>query len=134
MHFVITRIRIHIMKKITLLFAGLMALAVAGCVKSTPEQAVDEFYKATQNNDYTTALTYTNISDKEKEPLVNLLENMEMVIYEYEILGSNIDKGDSTATVYLRLVTANNINPDSSETELNVPCVKMGRHWKVKFI
>ena len=50
------------MKKITLLFAGLMTLAVAGCVKSTPEQSVDNFYKATQNNDYTTALTYTNIS------------------------------------------------------------------------
>ena len=122
------------MKKITILLTALMALMVAGCSKSTPEQAVDKFYHATQNNDYKTALTYTNLSDKEKEPLLNLLENMDMVIHEYEILGSNIDEGDTTATVYMRLVTANNINPDSSETELNIPCVKHGRHWKVKFI
>lgn len=122
------------MKKTTVLFAVLMAMAFTGCVKSSPEATVDSFYQATQNNDYATALSYTNISDKEKEPLINLLENMEMVIYEYEVLGSNIDKGDTTATVYLRLVTANSLNPDSSATELNVPCIKIGRHWKVKFI
>ena len=94
------------------------------CIRGTPAAliAIPGFFRD------------TNISDKEREPLVNLLENMEMVIYKYEILGSNMDKGDTSATVYLRLVTANNINPDSSETELNVPCVKMGRHWKVKFI
>ena len=94
---------------------------------------VDKFYKATQNKDFAKALTYTNVEEPERTQLVTLLENMDMIIYEYEILGTNIDEGDSTATVYLRLVTANNIVPDSNENELNVPCVKVGRDWKVTF-
>lgn len=121
------------MKKITILLASLLAILVAACGSKTPDQVVDYFYKATQEHDYTKALTYTNLEEPERTQLVNLLENMDMTIYEYEVLGSNIDDGDTTATVYLRLVTANNIQTDSNETELNVPCVKQGREWKVTF-
>lgn len=121
------------MKKTIILIASLFAIVMAGCSRMTPDQVVDKFYKATQNKDFAKALTYTNVEEPERTQLVTLLENMDMIIYEYEILGTNIDEGDSTATVYLRLVTANNIVPDSNENELNVPCVKVGRDWKVTF-
>lgn len=121
------------MKKTIVLFASLLAILVAGCGNKTPDQVVEKFYKATQAHDFATALKYTNLEEPERTQLINLLENMDMTIYEYEVLGSNIDEGDTTATVYLRLVTANNIVTDSNETELNVPCVKEGRDWKVTF-
>ena len=121
------------MKKTIIFFTALLALFVAGCGSSTPDKVVDKFYKATQAHDFATALKYTNLEEPERTQLINLLENMDMTIYEYEVIGSNIDEGDTTATVYLRLVTANNIATDSNETELNVPRVKEGRDWKVTF-
>ena len=70
------------MKKTIILFAALIALAMASCSNDTPDQVVDKFYRATQ--------------------------------------------------VYVHLVTAN-ITSDSSENEINIPCVKEGRKWKVAF-
>ena len=122
-----------IMKKTIILLASFFAIVMAGCSSKTPDQVVDKFYKATQDKDFVKALSYTNLEEPEKTQLITLLENMDMIIYDYEILGSNIDEGDSTATVYLRLVTANNIVPDSNESELNVPCVKVDNEWKVTF-
>lgn len=121
------------MKKTIILLVSLLAIVVVGCSRKTPDQVVAQFYKATQAQDYKKALSYTNLEEPEKTQLINLLENMDMVIYDYEVLGSNIDEGDTTATVYLRLVTASNISPDSNMSELNVPCVKVGGNWKVTF-
>ena len=120
------------MKKTILLFTALFALLATACSSDTPDQVVDKFYHATQANDYAKALSYTNLNDAEKEVLVEYLKNMGMVIHDYEVLGSNIDEGDTTATVYVHLVTAN-INADSSETEVNLTCVKEGKDWKVAF-
>lgn len=121
------------MKKTIIFFVSLLAIAMAGCSSKTPDQVVSLFYKATQEQDFAKAMTYTDLDEPEREQLITLLENMDMTIYEYEVLGSNIDEGDTTATVYLRLVTANNISPDSNSNELNVPCVKVGKEWKVSF-
>lgn len=121
------------MKKTITLSAALLALMLAGCGKSSPEGAVEKFYHATQAKEYSTALTYTNLTDKEKEPLLDLLESLDMNIYEYEIKATQIES-DSTATVCLRLVTSNSLDADSTENELDIPCVKQGKEWKVKFI
>ena len=120
------------MKKTILLFTALFALLAAACSSDTPDQVVDTFYHATQANDYAKALSYTKLNYAEKEVLVEYLKNMGMVIHDYEVLGSNIDEGDTTATVYVHLVNAN-INADSSETEVNLTCVKEGKDWKVAF-
>lgn len=120
------------MKKTIILFAALIALAMASCSNDTPDQVVDKFYRATQVQDFEKALTYTNLNDEEKEVITEYLKNVGMAIHDYEVLGSNIDEGDSTAIVYVHLVTAN-ITADSSENEINIPCVKEGRKWKVAF-
>jgi len=122
------------MKKKIILLSVLATMFMTGCRQEPPETVVDNFYKATQTKDFEQALTFTNLTDKEKEPLLALLSNMDMEIYEYEIYGSNIDEGDTSATVYIRLVTSNKSNPQKEEVELNIPCVRQGRDWKVKFL
>lgn len=121
------------MKKTIILFAALIAVTLASCSSDTPDKVVDKFYHATQAKDFSKALTYTNLTGPEKDVLIEYLQNMGMVIYDYEVLGSNIDEGDTTALVYVHLVTSNSVNTDTSETEINIPCVKEGRRWKVSF-
>lgn len=121
------------MKKIIILFTAVAALLVAGCGSDTPDQVVDNFYRATQSKDFAKAVTYTDLEEAEKEVLITYLENVGMTIYSYEVLGSNIDEGDTTALVFVHLETANNVNADTSVTEINIPCVKEGRKWKVTF-
>lgn len=121
------------MKKNIIILSALLALFVAACSSDTPDQVVEKFYHATQVGDYDEALTYTNLNGREKEVLTEFLENMGMSIYSYEVLGSNIDEGDSTALVYVHLMTSNSIKTDTSETEVNIPCVKERRKWKVRF-
>ena len=86
-----------------------------------------------QAKDFAKAVTYTDLEEAEKEVLITYLENVGMTIYSYEVLGSNIDEGDTTALVFVHLETANNVNADTSVTEINIPCVKEGRKWKVTF-
>ena len=121
------------MKKTTILFTAILAILMAACNNNTPDRVVEKFYKATQAQDFEKALEYTNLEEPDRTYLATFLQNMEMVIYDYEVLGSQIDEGDTTATVFLRLVTSNNIVTDSIENELNVPCVKVGKEWKVTF-
>ena len=121
------------MKKNIIFLTALFAIIVAGCGRNTPDHAVDMFYKATQAHDYAKALEYSNLENGDREYLIAYLEKMGMVIHEYEVLGSNIDEGDTTATVYLHIVSSNKNAPDSLENELNVSCVKRGNKWKVKF-
>ncbi len=121
------------MKKNIIILTALFAMFVAACSNDTPDQVVDKFYHATQVGDYDKALTYTNLNGQEKKVLVEFLKNMGMSIYDYEVLGTHIDEGDSTALVYVHLKTSNSINTDTSENEINVPCVKEGHKWKVIF-
>ena len=121
------------MKKTIIILAALFALFATACSSDTPDEVVDKFYHATQVGDYDKALTYTNLNGPEKEVLTEYLKNMGMVIYDYEVLGANIDEGDTTALVYVHLMTSNSINTDTSETEVNIPCIKDGRNWKVTF-
>ena len=123
------------MKKITILLSALMALSFSGCKNSnTPEQAVLNFYQATQNNEYQQALTYTNLAPEEQEQVLQVLDQMGMVVHNFEVIETNIDEGDSTAFVTLHLVTSNAYNPDNMSNDLDIPCVKVGDKWKVKFI
>lgn len=121
------------MKKITILLAALFTLAMTGCSSDSPEKAVDNFYKATQEHDFATALSYSNFPENEREQVIPYLEALGMTIFDYEILGSDIDDGDSTATVFLHLVTADG-NQDSVSADINIPCVLADNAWKVKFI
>lgn len=121
------------MKKITILLAAVLTLSLMSCSHDSPEKAVDNFYKAAQEQDFATALSYSNFPENEREQVIPYLEELGMEIYGYEILGSDIDEGDTTATVFLKLVTAGFSN-DSTESEINVPCVLCDEGWKVKFI
>jgi hypothetical protein len=123
------------MKKITILLSALLALSFIGCKSNnTPEQVVLNFYQATQENDFHQALNYTNLAQEEQEQVIQVLDQMGMVIHSYNVIESNIDEGDSTAVVTLHLVTSNAYNPDTVGNDLDIPCVKVGGDWKVKFI
>jgi len=123
------------MKKITILLSALLAFSFIGCKNNnTPEQVVLNFYKATQENEFKQALSYTNLAQEEQEQVIQVLDQMGMVIHSYEVIETNIDEGDSTAFVTLHLVTSNAYNPDTMSNDLDIPCVKVGDEWKVKFI
>ncbi len=123
------------MKKITILISAFMALSLLGCKSSnTPEQVVLDFYKATQENDFLKAMSYTNLAKEEQDQVIQVLDQMGMVIHNFEVIETNIDEGDSTAFVTLHLEVSNAYNPDTMRNDLDIPCVKVGNQWKVKFI
>jgi len=123
------------MKKITILLSALVALSFIGCNRSnTPDKVVLNFYKATQENEFEKAMTYTNLADEEQDQVIQVLNQMGMVIHDYKVLETNIEEGDSTAFVSLHLVVSNAYNPDTMSNDLDIPCVKVGNEWKVKFI
>lgn len=123
------------MKKTTTLLAALIALSFIGCNRSnTPDQVVIDFYKATQENEFQKAMTYTNLAAEEQEQVIQVLDQMGMVIHDYKVIETNIEEGDSTAFVTLHLVVSNAYNPDTMSNDLDIPCVKVGDEWKVKFI
>jgi len=123
------------MKRITVLLSAIMAITLMGCSsKNTPEQVVLNFYKATQENDFTKAMSYTNLAEEEQEQVIQVLDQMGMVIHEYSVNETNMEEGDSTAFVSLHLVVSNAYNPDTMSSDLDIPCVKVGNDWKVKFI
>jgi hypothetical protein len=118
------------MKKYTIALAAACALFLASC-SNKPEEIVNDFYLANQSNDYEKALSYTDLPEEAQPQVIEYLESMGMVIHEYEILGTTIDEGDTTALVDLRLVTSNAFHPDSIFDQIKVPCVKDGRKWRV---
>ena len=123
------------MKKTAILLSALMALSILGCKNSnTPEQVVLNFYKATQDNEYQKAMTYTNLAEEEQDQVIQVLDQTGMVIHNFEVLETNIEEGDSTAFVTLHLEVSNAFNPDTMSNDLDIPCVKVGDKWKVKFI
>ncbi len=123
------------MKKIAILFSALLMLSFLSCThKNTPDSVVTQFYQATQENNFQKAMTYTNLAQEEQEQVIQVLDQMGMVIHRFEVIETTIDEGDSTAFVTLHLVTSNAFNPDSNSSDLEIPCVKVGNEWKVKFI
>lgn len=123
------------MKKTAILLSALMALSILGCKNNnTPEQVVLNFYKATQDNEYRKAMTYTNLAEEEQDQVIQVLDQTGMVIHNFEVLETNIEEGDSTAFVTLHLEVSNAFNPDTMSNDLDIPCVKVGGKWKVKFI
>jgi len=121
------------MKKHTITIAAICTLFMAAC-SSSPEKVVDQFYTATQANDFEKAMSYTNIAKEEQAEVIDVLGNMGMVIHSFEVTGSTIDEGDTTATVDLHLVTSNAFHPDSMADDIKVPCIKSGNQWQVRMI
>lgn len=124
------------MKKITTLAIASLAFAMAGCSNgnNTPEKVVNNFYQATQNNEFSQAMEYTNMAEEEREQVISLLGETGMVIHDFKVTDSRIEEGDSTAWVSLHLVVSNAFHPDTMGNDIEVPCVKVGKDWKVKFI
>lgn len=123
------------MKKSTTLLSTLLAFSFFSCQSSnTPEQAVLDFYKASQESNYPQALSCTNLTPEEQEQVIQIMAQTGMVIHSYEVIETHIDEGDSTASVSLRLVSSNAFNPDTTSNDLNIPCVKASGQWKVKII
>lgn len=121
------------MKKISVLLATIMALACAACVnKNTPEGVVEQFYKASKDNNIEEALTYTNIPEEERERIAESILDMGTIIFDYEVLNTTIEEGDSTAVVLTHLVSNNAFNPDTLDGELEVRCAKHDGKWLVE--
>lgn len=120
------------MKRFTLGLSALMALALAACSSSnTPENAVNNFYKATQNNDIEASLTYTNLPEERYEEVLEFLEQIGMVVVDFKTLSTVIDEGDTTATVVTHIVTTTAFNPDTVGNDIEVPCIKVDGQWKM---
>ena len=79
-------------------------------------------------------MSYTNLAKEEQDQVIQVLDQMGMVIHNFEVIETNIDEGDSTAFVTLHLEVSNAYNPDTMRNDLDIPCVKVGDQWKVKFI
>ena len=120
------------MKKTTILVTALIALFMAvGCKGNTPESVVNDFYTATQQNDYAKAMTFTTSSPKMSEVTIQILENMGMVIHHFEVINTDIEDGDSLALVTLHICSSNAKHPDSISRDIIVPCKKIKNDWKV---
>lgn len=124
------------MKKITTLAVAALAIAMASCTNkdNTPEKVVNNFYQATQNNEFDKAMEYTNLAEEERAQVVEIIGNTGMVIHEFSVIDSRIEEGDSTAWVSLHLVVSNAFRPDTVGNDLEIPCVKVDKQWKVKFM
>ncbi len=118
------------MKKFTFAMAAACAFVLVSC-GNTPEEAVNNFYTANKANEFEKAMTYTDLPDEARPLVVEFLDSMGMVIHDFEVTGSTMGAGDTTALVDLHLVTSNAFNPDSIFDDIVVPCIKDGRTWKV---
>lgn len=121
------------MKKRTLFIATICFMLMAACGPK-PGEVVEEYYKAVQNHDYATALSYSNVSDDVHDLVLDILDSSEVVVHHYKVLGYTIYPGDSTAVVDLYLSTSNILHPDSVADNIKVPCVKSKGKWVVKML
>lgn len=123
------------MKKRVISLATVLAFALCGCGNNrTPEEAVTNFYQASMENDIQKALENTNVDKAERDQVAEIVNMTGMEVLDYELLGSTIDEGDTTATVTLHLVASNAFNPDTLGNDLEIPCQKVDGQWKVKFM
>lgn len=121
------------MKIKTILLAAAMVLPFTGCHDSTPSDAVAAFYRTWQQQGIHEALAFTNLPEEERERTARAVSETGMSVLRFEILDSHIEEGDSAAFVKLRLVTAGAAS-DTMRNDLDIPCVKAGGVWKVRFI
>lgn len=123
------------MKKTTTILCAALALSLAGCSRSkTPVEATSNMYQAIQNHQYEKALKYTNAEGEKREILLQTFQSFDYnQIIEYTILDTFDDCNDSTASVAVSLTTVNDSSPDTIRTDIDVPCIKQGRNWKVAF-
>jgi|GEM_PF-2039085 outer membrane lipoprotein SlyB len=118
------------MKKYTIAVATVCTLLLASC-GNTPEKAVSDFYTANKANEFEKAMTFTDLPEEARPLVVAYLDSMGMVIHEFEVTGTTVGDGDTTALVDLHLVTSNAFYPDSIFDDIKVPCIKDGHTWKV---
>lgn len=121
------------MKKHSLFIATLCIMLMAACGPK-PEEVVEEYYKAVQDHDYATALTYSNVPDSVRDLVIDILDSSMVTVHNYKVLGCTIDPGNTTATVDLHLVTSHLLHPDSISDNIKVPCVKSHHKWVVKML
>lgn len=122
------------MKKISIILATFLAFTFTACNNgNSPEKVVSNFYKYSQEDNLEEAMKYSNIPENEQPIIIQYIENMGMVIHNYEVLGSTIDDGDTTATVNLHLEASNAFNPDTLKSDIDVVCLKINGDWKMKF-
>lgn len=116
-----------------------LAFLFMGCNKLSertlsPEQVVDSFYHSVQAGEFAHALTFSTLDGDEADEVIDLLDNMGLNVCEYQVLGSTIDEGDTTATVQLYLSVTNALSSDTTASEIDIPCVKYGKRWRVQFM
>ena len=123
------------MKKRVISLATVLAFALCGCGNNrTPEEAVTNFYQASMENDIQKALENTNVDKAERAQVAEIVNMTGMEVLDYELLGSTIDEGDTTATVELTLRATSAQAPDTATTNVSVPCIKSNGTWSVKFL
>lgn len=122
------------MRKELLPLAALWVLVLASCTKNGPEGVVDKFYGALQKSDYAAALAYTNVPPEDVPQVAEIMKCMEMDINAYEVLSSEVDEGDTTASVYLNTKVVVAGSSDTIEATPLVRCIKSGGQWKVIFL
>lgn len=123
------------MKKRVISLATVLAFALCGCGNNrTPEEAVTNFYQASMENDIQKALENTNVDKAERDQVAEIVNMTGMEVLDYELLGSTIDEGDTTATVEMRLTVTNTNTTDTATTNVSVPCIKSNGTWSVKFL
>ena len=62
------------------------------------------------------------------------MKYMEMDIHAYEVVSSEVDEGDTTATVHLKTKVTVEGSSDTIEATPLVRCVKSDGQWKVLFL
>ena len=116
------------------LIISTVILAVVFCAcsgSSSPKAVVNDYYKALKSGDFEKAMTYTDLPEEARPVVIEYLDSIGMVIHTFEVTGSTLGEGDTTAFVNLHLVTSNAFFPDSIADDIIVPCIKNGRNWKV---
>ena len=111
-----------------------MLSALTSCTKNSPEEVTDRFYDALCRSAYTEALTYTNVSSENATQVAEIMKSMKMNIHAYEVLSSEMEEGDTTASVLVHTKVTFSEGSDTVEATPEVRCAKRDGEWKVLFL
>ena len=98
----------------------------------TPRDIVESYYKAMQNEDYETALSYTTVTNPQDIKLqVDLYQSMNTKVTYYEILSEEIAEDGNTAVISVKQ-DCSYAGGFSDETTMDLQLIKQGDKWVIK--